>query len=44
VRVKLCRSAFHDGSRNGSGVWHNVRTCGNTADLRASRARRRTAD
>jgi predicted RNA-binding Zn ribbon-like protein len=48
-RVKLCReqgcrSAFYDGSRNGSAVWHNVRTCGNIANLRASRARRRTAD
>ena len=45
-RVKLCReegcrSAFYDGSRNGSAVWHNVRKCGNMANLRASRARRR---
>jgi predicted RNA-binding Zn ribbon-like protein len=45
-RIKLCResgcrSAFYDGSRNGSATWHNVRTCGNMANLRASRARRR---
>ncbi|TYB94047.1 CGNR zinc finger domain-containing protein [Micromonospora sp. WP24] len=49
TRVKLCReqgcrSAFYDASRNSSGVWHNVRTCGNIANLRASRARRRAAD
>ncbi|WP_204074462.1 CGNR zinc finger domain-containing protein [Planotetraspora phitsanulokensis] len=36
-----CRSAFYDTSRNGSGVWHNVRTCGNMANLRASRSRRK---
>jgi predicted RNA-binding Zn ribbon-like protein len=45
-RLKLCRepgcrSAFYDGSRNGSGVWHNVRTCGNVNNLRNSRARRK---
>ncbi|MEW2548513.1 CGNR zinc finger domain-containing protein [Streptomyces sp. NPDC047002] len=45
-RLKLCRnevcgSAFYDASRNNSGVWHSVRTCGNAANLRASRARRR---
>ncbi|WP_329459639.1 CGNR zinc finger domain-containing protein [Streptomyces sp. NBC_01497] len=45
-RLKLCRnedcaSAFYDTSRNNSGVWHDVRTCGNAANLRASRARRR---
>ncbi|MFJ7217466.1 CGNR zinc finger domain-containing protein [Amycolatopsis sp. NPDC098790] len=44
-RVKLCRNpqclvAFWDGSRNTSGVWHDVRTCGNVANLRKSRARR----
>jgi predicted RNA-binding Zn ribbon-like protein len=43
-RLKLCRepgcrSAFYDTSRNGSGVWHNVRSCGNIANLRASRTR-----
>ncbi|GAA3713145.1 hypothetical protein GCM10023082_08630 [Streptomyces tremellae] len=45
-RLKLCRneaggSAFYDASRNNSGVRRSVRTCGNAADLRASRARRR---
>jgi predicted RNA-binding Zn ribbon-like protein len=45
-RLKLCRepgcrSAFYDTSRNGSGAWHNVRTCGNIANLRASRNRKR---
>lgn len=39
-----CRSAFYDASRNGSAVWHNVRTCGNVANLRASRARRKGTD
>jgi predicted RNA-binding Zn ribbon-like protein len=47
-RLKRCRntqcgSTFYDGSRNNSGVWHDVRTCGNVANLRASRARRRVA-
>jgi predicted RNA-binding Zn ribbon-like protein len=46
-RLKLCRNercgvAFYDRSRNNSGVWHDVRVCGNAANLRASRARRRT--
>lgn len=36
-----CGAAFYDRSRNGSRVWHDVRTCGNVANLRASRARRR---
>jgi hypothetical protein len=44
-RLKVCRnpecgSAFYDRSKNSSGVWHDVKTCGNTANLRASRARR----
>lgn len=44
-RLKLCRnefcgSAFYDRSKNSSGVWHDVHTCGNAANLRASRARR----
>jgi predicted RNA-binding Zn ribbon-like protein len=47
-RLKLCRNpecavAFYDRSKNNSGVWHNVKTCGNAANLRASRARRRAA-
>lgn len=46
ARLKLCRnaecgSAFYDRSRNNSGVWHDVRSCGNTANLRAYRARRK---
>ncbi|MEU9337163.1 CGNR zinc finger domain-containing protein [Streptomyces sp. NPDC048290] len=45
-RLKLCRNprcavAFYDRSRNSSGVWHDVRTCGNAANLRAHRARSR---
>ncbi|MGW5497597.1 CGNR zinc finger domain-containing protein [Streptomyces olivaceoviridis] len=45
-RLKVCRNpaccaAFYDLSRNGTRVWHDMRTCGNTMNLRASRARRR---
>jgi hypothetical protein len=40
-RNHLCSGAFYDRSKNNSGVWHDVRTCGNVANLRASRARRR---
>jgi len=45
-RLKLCRnppcnSAFYDRSRNNSAVWHDVKVCGNAANLRASRARRK---
>ncbi|MFJ4922868.1 CGNR zinc finger domain-containing protein [Streptomyces sp. NPDC088725] len=45
-RLKVCRnpecgSSFYDTSRNNSGVWHDVRTCGNAANLRASRLRKR---
>ena len=36
-----CGAAFHDNSRNLSRVWHDVKTCGNQANLRASRARKR---
>jgi predicted RNA-binding Zn ribbon-like protein len=47
-RLKICRNpacgtAFYDLSRNGTRVWHDMRTCGNTMNLRASRARRRTS-
>ena len=47
-RLKLCHnppcaSAFYDRSKNNSGVWHDVKICGNAANLRASRARRRAA-
>lgn len=45
-RIKTCRkhscgSTFYDRSKNNSGVWCDVKTCGNAANLRASRARRR---
>nr|WP_231998483.1 CGNR zinc finger domain-containing protein [Mycobacterium sp. 1245499.0] len=36
-----CGSTFYDRSKNSSGVWHDVKTCGNAVNLRASRARRR---
>jgi predicted RNA-binding Zn ribbon-like protein len=36
-----CSAAFYDQSRNGSRVWHDVKTCGNVVNLRASRARRK---
>ncbi|BBZ25892.1 hypothetical protein MMAD_01870 [Mycolicibacterium madagascariense] len=44
-RIKPCRNpkcaaVFYDRSRNNSGVWHDVRVCGNAVNLRASRARR----
>ncbi|WP_051342076.1 CGNR zinc finger domain-containing protein [Pseudonocardia spinosispora] len=45
-RLKSCRNGtcgtvFFDRSRNNSGVWHDVHVCGNAANLRASRARRK---
>ncbi|MET0418058.1 MAG: CGNR zinc finger domain-containing protein, partial [Actinoplanes sp.] len=36
-----CGAAFYDLSRNSTRVWHDMKTCGNTMNLRASRARRR---
>lgn len=47
-RLKLCGnpaclSAFYDTSKNNSGVWHDVHTCGNRMNLRAARARKRAA-
>ena len=47
TQIKLCRepgcrTAFYDTSRNSSGIWHNVRTCGNITNLRASRARKKS--
>lgn len=39
----LCGVCFYDTSPNRSRVWHDTRTCGNTSNLRASRARRRAA-
>jgi predicted RNA-binding Zn ribbon-like protein len=41
-RNELCGSAFYDRSKNNSGVWHDVHVCGNAANLRASRARKRS--
>ncbi|WP_170947500.1 MULTISPECIES: CGNR zinc finger domain-containing protein [Nocardiaceae] len=46
IRLKTCaapecRVAFFDESRNSSRKWHDTRTCGNAANLKASRARRR---
>jgi predicted RNA-binding Zn ribbon-like protein len=37
----LCGAAFYDLSRNAARVWHDMKTCGNVMNLRASRARRR---
>lgn len=50
-RLKTCRNTrcgvtFFDRSKNNSGAWHDVRVCGNAANVRAHRARLRagTAD
>ncbi|MEU4453021.1 CGNR zinc finger domain-containing protein [Nocardioides sp. NPDC023903] len=45
-RLKTCRNrhcsvAFFDRSRNSSRVWHDVATCGNLANLRSHRERKR---
>lgn len=45
-RLKTCRNircstAYYDRSRNNSGVWHDVRICGNAVNLRNYRARKR---
>jgi hypothetical protein len=47
-RLKTCRNprcnaAFYDRSKNNSRVWHSLATCGNPANLKAHRARTRTA-
>jgi CGNR zinc finger/Putative stress-induced transcription regulator len=47
ARLKICgnpacRVSFFDRSKNRSGVWHDVRVCGNAINLRASRSRRRS--
>jgi predicted RNA-binding Zn ribbon-like protein len=44
--LKICRNdacgrAFYDTSKNHSGAWCDLRTCGNRLNARASRARRR---
>ncbi|WP_240634124.1 MULTISPECIES: CGNR zinc finger domain-containing protein [Streptomyces] len=41
-RNDRCQTMFFDRSRNNSGVWHDVKLCGNAANLRAYRARQRT--
>jgi predicted RNA-binding Zn ribbon-like protein len=38
-----CGVAYYDESRNNSRVWHDVRLCGNRANLAAARQRRRNA-
>lgn len=38
-----CGVAFYDESKNGSRIWHDVRTCGNQANLQAYRARRKAS-
>ena len=38
-----CRSVFWDRSRNGSGRWCSMRSCGNQAKVRAYRARERAS-
>ncbi len=37
---RACGAAFYDGSPGATRTWHDVKTCGNAANLRASRARR----
>lgn len=44
-RLKICGNpdcdvAFFDRSKSRTGVWHDVRACGNAINLRASRSRR----
>ena len=41
-RNPRCQTAFFDRSRNNSGAWHDVRVCGNPANLRAHRARQKS--
>ncbi|MEV7822027.1 CGNR zinc finger domain-containing protein [Paenarthrobacter sp. NPDC089307] len=36
-----CRVAFYDRSKNNGAVWHDSSSCGNIANVRASRARQR---
>ncbi|MGC4773643.1 CGNR zinc finger domain-containing protein [Micromonospora sp. DT44] len=36
-----CGAVFYDRSRNSTRVWHDMKSCGNAINLRASRARRR---
>jgi len=48
ARLKVCRSstcrwAYYDHSKNGSGTWCSMRSCGSREKARAYRARRRSA-
>ena len=48
ARFKVCRSsscrwAYYDHSKNGSGAWCSMRSCGSREKARAYRARRRSA-
>ncbi|MEV7605779.1 CGNR zinc finger domain-containing protein [Paenarthrobacter sp. NPDC089322] len=36
-----CRVAFYDRSKNNGAIWHDSSSCGNIANVRASRARQR---
>jgi hypothetical protein len=36
-----CQVSFYDRSKNNAAVWHNSTTCGNIANVRASRARKK---
>ncbi|GAB6900617.1 CGNR zinc finger domain-containing protein [Kineosporia succinea] len=47
-RLKLCHNPgctviFYDRSKNNSRTWHDVATCGNRANVRAYRARRKAS-
>ena len=47
ARLKVCRSsacrwAYYDHSKNGSGMWCSMRSCGSKEKARAYRARRRS--
>lgn len=49
ARLKVCRSdscrwAYFDASKNGSGQWCSMRTCGTREKARAYRARRRASE
>jgi predicted RNA-binding Zn ribbon-like protein len=38
--AETCQWAFYDGSRNRSGVWCTMQTCGNRAKARSFRQRK----
>jgi predicted RNA-binding Zn ribbon-like protein len=48
-RLKMCHNpgcatVFYDRSKNNSRAWHDVATCGNQANVRAYRARRKAGE